>query len=321
MAPARWVLLDSDTGVDDSLAILVVLATPGVELVGIGSTYGNCRTGQAARNALCTLEVAGAGQVPVAEGVPEAAGAEDLIASAAAVHGRDGLGGAGFRPERLAVSREGAVDQLLRLSRTRGADVDLIALGPLTNLAIALDRDPDVLARFHSITVMGGMGPDRFASATQERHPGFLEIGDSNTRHNPGAAATVAACRAAVTWVGMNVTGPMLLPESLLERAAEGGGRKANFVRATHRAYSDSVTRRAHSTERVFTAHDSIAAVAALDADAVLHQVEATPYLGSSTEARPAIWGRPPRTGEVVHRFVTAVDRDRLQQRLLAALA
>lgn len=317
---ARRILLDSDTGVDDSLAILLVLATPGVELLGIGSTYGNCRTGQAARNALCTLEVAGAERIPVAEGVPEPAAAEALIAFAAAVHGSDGLGGTGFRPEHLAVSREGAVDQLLRLSLTRGADVDLVALGPLTNLAAALDRDPDALNRFHSITVMGGMGPDWLADATSERHPAFLDVGDPNTRHNPGAAAALAACHATVTWVGMNVTGPILLPESLLERAAEGGAGKALFTRATHRAYADFVTRRAGTAERVFTAHDSIAAMVALDPSAVLHLVEATPYLGGSVEAGPAIWGRRPGSGEVVHRFVTAVDRDRLERRLLAAL-
>ncbi len=321
MAAPRRVALDSDTGVDDSLAILLVLATPGVELLGIGSTYGNCRTRQAARNALCALEVAGVNQVPVAEGLPEPAGAEPLIAFAAPVHGSDGLGGTGFRPVRLTISREGAVEQLLRWSRTPGADIHLIALGPLTNLAAALGQDRDVLTRFRSVTVMGGMGPDWLAASVSERHPAWLEIGDPNTRHNPGAAAAVAACRAAVTWVGMNVTGPILLPESLLERAAEGGGRKALFVRATHRAYSDVVTERAASAERVFTAHDSIAAMVAVDPDAILHQVEATPYLGGAAKGRPAIWGRRPEPGEVVHRFVTAVDRDRLQRHLVGALA
>ena len=321
VSATRRVLLDSDTGVDDSLAILVVLAMPGVELLGIGSTYGNCRTGQAARNALCTLEAAGADQVPVAEGVPEPAGAEPLIAFAAPVHGSDGLGDAGFRPARLRVTGESAVDQLVRVSGTRGAEVDLIALGPLTNLAAALDRDPEVLARFHSITVMGGMGPDWLARAPSERHPGFLEVGDPNTRHNPAAAAALAACRAPVTWVGMNVTGGILLPESLLERAAEAGGRKALFARATHRVYSSFVTERSGSAERVFTAHDSIAAMAALDPDAVLQQVDGTPYLGSAAEGRPALWGRPPQPGEAVHRFVTSIDRDRLEWRLLEALA
>lgn len=303
----RRVLIDSDTGVDDSLAILMLLATPGVEVLGIGSTYGNCRTAQAARSALCTLEVAGADRVPVAEGLPEPPGADALIGMAARAHGSDGLGGAGFSPARLRVSGEGAVDQLLRLSRTRGAEVDLIALGPLTNLAAALGHDAGALARFHSVTVMGGTGPDWVAA----------ETGDSNTRHNPQAAAAVAACRAPITWVGMDATSPVLLAADLLE----GGGRRARFARATHRLYSEVVTRRARSPEPVFAAHDSIAAAVAVDPATVLRSVvAATPYLGSAAGG-PAIRGRRTGSGDPVHRFVTAVDRDRLERHLRRALA
>lgn len=316
----RRVLIDSDTGIDDSLAILVVLALPAVELLAIGSTYGNCRTAQAARNALTTLEAAGADRVPVAAGATEPASAEELIEFAAAVHGSDGLGGTGFRPGRLSLSPESAVDQLLRLSHARGAEIDLVALGPLTNLAAALAIDRDVLGRFRSVTVMGGMGPDWLAGAVPDRSPAFLAVGDPNTRHNPRAAAAVTASPAAITWVGMNVTGAMLLPESLLGRMGESGGNRAWFACATHRWYSDFVTARVGAPERVFTAHDSIATMVAIDPDAVLGQVPATPYLGRSGEGRPAVWGRPPKPGDRVHRFVTSVDRNRLEQHLVNAL-
>ncbi len=316
----RRLLLDSDTGVDDSLAILVALTTPHVDLLAIGSTYGNCRTAQAARNALSTLEAAGVDWVPVAVGVPEPASAIPLIELAAAVHGSDGLGGTAVAPAGLTVSREGAVDQILRLSRTRGAEVDLVALGPLTNLAAALRVDPDALARFRSVTVMGGMGPDWLAGSAADRYPGFLEVGDTNTRHNPEAATAVAASRAAITWVGMNVTGAIVLPASLLERAAQSGGDRARFAHATHRRYSDFVTARSGASERVFTAHDSIAVMVALDPDAVLEQVEASAYLGRSRPERPAIWGRPPAPGDSRHRFVTEVDRARLERHLTNAL-
>jgi purine nucleosidase len=259
--------------------------------------------------------------VPVAEGVPEPAGAEALIEFAAAVHGTDGLGGTGFAPSRVTVSRESAVNQLLRLSRTRGAEVDLVALGPLTNLATALEVDPDVLGRFRSVTVMGGMGPDWLAGTVPDRYPAFIQVGDPNTRHNPEAAAAVAASGAPITWVGMDVTGALLLPESLLERAAEAGGNPAGFTRATHRWYSDFVTARSGASERVFTAHDSIAVMVALDPDAVAWQGEATAYLGRSGEGRPAIWGRHPAPGDPVHRFVTEVDRARLERHVANALA
>src|SRR5579862_7339700 len=132
---------------------LVWLAThPGVELVAVGSTHGNCRADQAAVNALRVLEACGRGDVPVAVGEPVPAAGEATFATH--VHGADGLGDAGLPPPAGRPSDEGAVDQLVRLGREAPGALDLLALGPLTNLAAALERDADALARYRSVTVM-----------------------------------------------------------------------------------------------------------------------------------------------------------------------
>jgi purine nucleosidase len=317
---ARKVLIDTDTGIDDSLALLVALAEPGVEVVGIGPTYGNCASAQAAQNALHVLEVAGAPPVPVASAVPEPASARALIDWAAHVHGQDGLGELGLCPSHLNTSREDAVEQLLRISRGSGAATELLAIGPLTNLAAALRMDGEVLSRFRSVTIMGSMGPEWLAEEAQAAYPGFRTVGDPNTRHDPEAAGAVAATRANVTWVGMNVTGSMLFPMALLDELAERGSAKASFTQATHRLYGAFVTRAYNSPEPVFTAHDTVAATVMLSPTNVFGAVQASPSLVFDSDGRGSIWGTAPVPGRSVHRFITRVEPAEVEKRIRLAL-
>jgi purine nucleosidase len=317
----RKVLIDTDAGVDDSLAILVVLSAPGVEVVGIGSTYGNCRAAQAAENALCVLEVAGADGVPVATGVM---GPETALATtdyAAVVHGNDGLGDVGAQPRYLMTSGENAVEQMLRVSRDHGAATDLLALGPLSNLAAALEADRQVLSRFRSVTVMGGMGPQWLAETVLAAYPRYRSVGDPNTHHNREAAHAVGQARAALTWVGMNVTGRLLMPEAMLDELAALGTPKASFARATHRLYSDFVTRTSGSQERVFTMHDTVAAAVMLSADVIRGSVYAVPFVEQDEQGRACLWGRASGPRERGHRFVTEVDRTKVERMVRRALA
>jgi purine nucleosidase len=317
---ARRVLIDTGTGIDDSLALLVALAEPGAEVVGIGPTYGNCASAQAAQNALYVLEVAGALPVPVARAVPEPASAKALIDWAAPVHGRDGLGEMGLYPSRLNTSREDAVEQLLRVSRYSGAATDLLAIGPLTNLAAALRTDNKVLSRFRSVTIMGSMGPEWLAEEAQAAYPSFRRVGDPNTRHDPEAAGAVAATGANVTWVDMNVTGHLLFPMAMLDDLAERGNPKASFIEAPHRFYSAFITKNNNSPEPVFTAHDTVAATVMLSPVNVFDAVQATPSLVFDADGRGSIRGTQPVTGRSVHRFVTRVEPAEVEKRIRFAL-
>ncbi len=137
----KAIIMDVDTGVDDALAIILAHQTPGAEVVAIGTVSGNVSAAQAATNTLKTLDALGA-STPVAVGAPHALASEDF--SPSTVHGSDGLGDAGLPDPTRAPTGEHAVDQLLRLVHERPGELSLFASGPLTNLALALERDPEL---------------------------------------------------------------------------------------------------------------------------------------------------------------------------------
>ncbi len=224
----RMVLVDADTGIDDALAILTVLHEPNTEIIGVGSVFGNCGEDQAARNALAVLAAAGRADIPVCVGSTR----PGPQPTAPSPHGADGLGDRGLHPRAgQDVSSESAVDQLLRTGDERTGQVDLLCLGPLTNLAAAVDRDPNALERFRSVTIVGGMGAAGRRDNVVAAVPNFLAKGDTNTNHDPVAAARVASAPGPVTWVGMDVTGRLQMAWTELEDLA-GTTEIAQFVQA-----------------------------------------------------------------------------------------
>src|SRR5215203_1507979 len=152
MTESRFVVLDVDVGIDDALMILYLLSEPDVEVVAIGATHGNCTAADSARNALRTLEAVGVTSVPVALGLESPF---ETPHSAPQVHGYDGLGDIGLPEPAGQVTGESAVDQLLRLGKERPGELDLIAVGSLSNLAAALQQDPESLKRYRSVTYLG----------------------------------------------------------------------------------------------------------------------------------------------------------------------
>lgn len=146
-------LIDTDPGVDDALALLMAFADPRHRLLGLTVTAGNVGLGHTVANALKLCEVAGV-DVPVYPGcpVPLVHPAKD----AAYVHGQDGFGDTGYAPPARAAEDEHAALAILRLAHEHSGQLVLVALGPLTNLALALRLDPDLPARIGRLVVMGG---------------------------------------------------------------------------------------------------------------------------------------------------------------------
>ena len=146
-------LIDTDPGVDDALALLMAFADTRHRLLGLTVTAGNVGLAHTVANALKLCEVAGA-DVPVFPGcpVPLVHPAED----AAYVHGQDGFGDTGYSPASRAAETEHAALAILRLARENEGRLLLVTLGPLTNLALALRLDPDLPARIGRLVVMGG---------------------------------------------------------------------------------------------------------------------------------------------------------------------
>ncbi|PWD50302.1 nucleoside hydrolase [Serinibacter arcticus] len=147
------VYLDCDTGIDDALALTYLLHSSKVRLVGIGTVSGNTSSQEAAANTQSLLRAHGS-SVPVAVGCRDPLGGS-YRGGAPHVHGTNGIGDVSL-PAGDDVTSEGAPEMLLRLAREHGTDLDIVAIGPLTNLAHALSLDPTLPRRVGTLTIMGG---------------------------------------------------------------------------------------------------------------------------------------------------------------------
>lgn len=146
-------LIDTDPGVDDALALLMAFNDPRHEVVGLTIAAGNVGLRHTVANALKLCEVAGV-DVPVFPGC-----ASPLLhpaRDAAYVHGQDGFGDAGLAPAATAAEAEHAALAIIRLSHRHAGRLLLVALGPLTNIALALKLDPTLPSRIARFVVMGG---------------------------------------------------------------------------------------------------------------------------------------------------------------------
>jgi purine nucleosidase len=154
MTGPSLLILDVDTGIDDSLALLLACATPEVELLAVTCVGGNVPVRQVEVNTRAVLELAGFGHVPVALG-PEQPLRKQL-ATAEDTHGGQGLGYAELPPASRPLDRRPAADLIVELVRARPGEITLVTLGPLTNLAIALDQEPSLPRLLNGWTLMGG---------------------------------------------------------------------------------------------------------------------------------------------------------------------
>ncbi len=163
------ILIDTDPGVDDALAILMAHAH--AEVVGLSIAAGNVGLRYTTANALKLLETIGA-SIPVFPGCPEplVLAAED----AAFVHGNDGFGDIGYAPAANKPVDEHAALAILRLAREHAGRLTLVALAPLTNLALALKLDPTLPSRIERLVVMGGAVTGR---GNTSRIPAEFNIG------------------------------------------------------------------------------------------------------------------------------------------------
>lgn len=149
----RKVIIDCDTGVDDAQALFLALRSPLVQVLGITTTSGNVHLDKVVRNTLIVVEHSGK-RVPVYAGSFRAMLGSG--GSAEEVHGKDGLGDIGFPDPQIRAEPEHAVDFLVRALVNSVEPVDLITLGPLTNIAFAIQKDRRFEQSVRSITMMAG---------------------------------------------------------------------------------------------------------------------------------------------------------------------
>lgn len=174
----RRLLIDTDVGGDDAVALVMALRDPGVHVEAITTVMGNVPVEQATKNALITIERAGTYAPPVYQGLSNGILNQPLVGKNYTIHGRDGMGDLGLPEPELRPEKEHAVDFLIRTIEAHPGEYELVTLGPVTNLAWVSLRSPGTLAKLKKITMMMGTGP-YFGNASP--------LAEGNARMDPEA--------------------------------------------------------------------------------------------------------------------------------------
>jgi pyrimidine-specific ribonucleoside hydrolase len=244
-------VIDTDPGIDDALAILLALTSPEVDLRLVTTVHGNVELAQTTENALRVLHLAGRSDVPVAAGA-----AESLVHAqperAGHVHGTAGLGGVELAPSPATADPRPAVVALAELLMTSPEPVTVAAVGPLTNVALLLRVFPDAAARIGRLVVMGG---------SAARGGNVTAAAEFNVWADPEAAQAVLGSALPTTLVGLDVTLPTVLDEADIARFAAAGPIGASAA-AILQQYLDHA-RTAHGTTDVVL-HDALALTEAI---------------------------------------------------------
>lgn len=223
------IIIDTDPGIDDSMTILMAFQTPEVEIIGLTTIFGNVTTKDATRNALLLCEAAGYPDVPVAEGSHEALKrGEPRVADF--VHGLDGLGNL-FLPSPTSTKIDKSASEFLveKVSEYPG-EVSILALGPLTNVALAVKRDSTFASKVKRVVVLGGS---------------FFALGnvnpaaEANIYGDPEAADVVFTSGANIDIVGINITTQVKLKDDDLEELKQSEGKHAKFLCDMCKFYRD----------------------------------------------------------------------------------
>jgi purine nucleosidase len=303
-------LIDTDPGVDDALALLMALARPEVKVRALTVGAGNVGLEHTCRNALQLLALLGA-DVPVHPGcaVPLVRPADD----AAFVHGRDGFGDVGAPPPAGAVRGEHAALAMLRESHAHAGAIDFVMLGPLTNLALAVRLDPTLPGRVRRLVVMGGAVTGR---GNTHRLPVEFNFG-----FDPEAAHVVLSAWPRVELVDWEATLAHGLPFERFSAWLAAGDHRAQWYGAISRKTRDFMAATPHRGQWV--AADALAMAVALEPEGVQEAVErpvAVELAGELTRGALVVdWDRRgggPDTARIVRRY----DAGRFAARVAGAL-
>jgi purine nucleosidase len=217
MSEPRKIIIDTDPGQDDAAAIMLALGSPELDILGITTVAGNVPLALTSRNARIILEFCGRPDVKVFAGADKPV-ARPLI-TAEHVHGKTGLDGPELHDPQMPLQEQHAVDFIIEtLKREPAGTVTLCTLGPLTNIATALEKAPEIAGRVRELVMMGG---------------GFFEGGnitpaaEFNIYVDPEAAATVFKSGIPIVMMPLDVTHKVLTLKSRVAKLREIGSRPA----------------------------------------------------------------------------------------------
>ena len=239
------VIIDSDPGLDDALAIALAVARPEIDLLAVTTVGGNTDVRHCTANALRLLDLYGAPGVPVAEG--SAGALFGSIVRAKEIHGEGGIGTT-VLPDSAAEARpEGAVDLIATILREHPEPVVLVPIGPLTNIALLLRLHPELATKIAHVCLMGGSIGDGNTTVSAE----------FNIYADPEAAAIVFESGLPITMMGLDVTHQAVLFPPAGERL-RGLGTSSAAVAAELVDYALEREGQWYGTPRM-SVHDAVA--------------------------------------------------------------
>ena len=220
--PCRMIL-DVDPGIDDAMAIFYAVRRPGIKLEALTTTFGNTDTAITTENALRVLELLGRPDIPVAKGVGRSL-VHPFVRRADHVHGANGIGDIELAAPKIKATGEHAADLIIRLAKENPGEIVLCPVGPLTNVALAFVKAPEIAKLFRKVVVMG----------STIFHPGIhgpaAPMVDANFANDPEAAHIVLQAGADVTLVGMDVTMTTLFSTEMIDEVAREGDEAAKVL-------------------------------------------------------------------------------------------
>ena len=224
----KRIIFDTDPGIDDACAILLALASPEVSVEGLSVVHGNCSLEQATTNALSVLELANAAHIPVAKGCELPLVQPSLLAPE--THGDTGLGYAKLPSHHTGPVAQHAIDFLIEKILASPGEITLLAIGPLTNVALAIRQEPRIVRALKEVIIMGGAL--RYEGNT-------TALAEFNTYIDPHAAHIVYHAGISTTLVPLDVTYQCVLTQADVRRLQEVDSPITKFVADATRFYME----------------------------------------------------------------------------------
>ena len=224
---SKKIIIDTDPGIDDAMAILLALRSSELEVIGLTTVFGNARGEVTAQNALRLVSLEGHAHIPVAQGsgVPLVL---PLMELGTFVHGEDGMGNTNSPMPVKELLNIPAAQFIVETVLSNPGEITLVPIGPLTNIALALHLEPRIVRMVRQVVMMGG------AALT----PGNISpVAEANIYHDPHAAAAVFSAGWPVVMVGLDVTTQVVMTPAYLEELYAANNPATNLLRSTLPCY------------------------------------------------------------------------------------
>lgn len=252
---AEKIIIDTDPGIDDAMAIFFAFQSPDLEVLGLTSVFGNVPVKMAAQNALTLCEIANK-DVPVCEGMKLPwIGPESSYAHF--VHGDDGFGNIDHPASDRELDPRSSAQFIIDMAKKYPGDVTLVPIGPLTNIAMALKMEPDLPKLIKDVVIMGGAA----------QVPGNVTpVAEANIWNDPHAADIVFSANWPLKMIGLDVTYAVSYPSAYLAQLAQLNPTMGGFVQKAAKFYAKFYSEVFQDAEdEVCYFHDAMAVAYVID--------------------------------------------------------